>query len=114
MRSINIGIVEIEQMERNTKRILAIIQKNNILKNIPHTLTLLRRSKLTADFMFYKYNLDIFIIERAMDISIFIRNLKTSTLHFGFHQHTFPRYLTTVHANPYCNANSRFVFSLTL
>ena len=58
MRSINIGIVEIEQMERNTKRILAIIQKNNILKNIPHTLTLLRRSKLTADFMFYKYNLD--------------------------------------------------------
>ncbi|MFA9378682.1 MAG: LytR/AlgR family response regulator transcription factor [Lachnotalea sp.] len=80
MKTINIGIVGIEQRERNTKGILSIIQKNNILKNITHTLTLLSSSKLTADFMFYKYNLDIFIIESAMDISIFIRNLKNSTI----------------------------------
>lgn len=74
MKSISIGIIE---LEHNKKRLTKIFEQNNMLRKIPHTLTLL--PKVMTDIIFYKYSLDIVIIERAIDINIFVRCLKSDT-----------------------------------
>lgn len=73
MKSISIGIME---LDHNKKRIMTILEQNNMLRKIPHTLKLLDRGKVTTDIIFYKYGLDIVIIERAIEINIFVRYLK--------------------------------------